>query len=375
MIKHYFNIKKGNRFADKSKSLDIRVDFIDGAKLEILNGPPNTNYCVMFSDAATGERQHLSNIKENHWTRTSRAYYTDWLVEVYNSKEKIYQHRCNLINKKVYIALDSKALGDTIAWFPYIEEFRLKHDCKIVCSTFHNTLFESIYPQFKFVKPGDEVFDIYAMYKIGWFGPDHNKFRNVNDCRTIPLQQIASDYLGLQYKEVKPKISVYPKSRITCSKPYICIGPESTSRAKLWNNPSGWQDVVDFCISKGYQVYYLGLDNTKLKNVKVIHGSISQIAQTLEESNGFIGLGSGLSWLAWALNKPQVLISGFSETWAEVNIPGRIINRDVCHGCFNSLKHFYDKGDWEWCPEDKDFICTKAISSKSVIDMVSSVIM
>lgn len=375
MIKHYFNIQKSNRFVDKSKSLNIRIDFIDGAKAEILGGPTNTNYCVLFTDSATGERQHLSNIKENHWTKASRAYYTDWIIEIYTEKEKIYQHKLNLINKNVYIALDSKALGDTIAWFPYIEEFRLKHGCKIICSTFHNSLFKDVYPQYKFVTPGDRVFDIYAMYKIGWFGPKQDKFRNKNDCRTIPLQQIASDYLGLEYKEVKPKISVKNPTNIMCQMPYICIGPESTSRAKLWNNPDGWQDVVNFCKSKGYRVKYLGLDDTKLEGVDVIHGNISQIAQTLVESKGFIGLGSGLSWLAWALNVPQVLISGFSETWAEVDIPGRIINRNVCHGCFNSLKYEYDKGNWEWCPENKDFICTKSITSKEVIDKISSVIM
>ena len=33
------------------------------------------------------------------------------------------------------ICFDSKAIGDTLAWFPYVEEFRKKHECEVVVST------------------------------------------------------------------------------------------------------------------------------------------------------------------------------------------------------------------------------------------------
>ena len=33
-------------------------------------------------------------------------------------------------NKKVYIHFASNAIGDTLAWFPYAEEFGKKHKCK-----------------------------------------------------------------------------------------------------------------------------------------------------------------------------------------------------------------------------------------------------
>jgi hypothetical protein len=42
----------------------------------------------------------------------------------------------------------------------------------------------------------------------------------------------------------------------------------------------------------------------------------------------------------------------------------RVINNDVCHGCF--AKHLFDRGDWNWCPEHKgterQFECTKSIT-------------
>ena len=33
--------------------------------------------------------------------------------------------------KVVYIIFQSKGLGDTLAWFPYVEEFRKKYNCKV----------------------------------------------------------------------------------------------------------------------------------------------------------------------------------------------------------------------------------------------------
>ena len=68
------------------------------------------------------------------------------------------------------ICFDSKAIGDTLAWFPYVEEFRKKHECEVVISTFHNEWFENNpeYKNIKFVKPEESV-NSYVHYKIGWF--------------------------------------------------------------------------------------------------------------------------------------------------------------------------------------------------------------
>lgn len=109
--------------------------------------------------------------------------------------------------KKVYIAFDSRSLGDTIAWIPYVEEFRKKHNCKVVVSTFLNKLFEKEYPDIEFIKPGTVVFDIDKQYNIGWYSPWDPK-KNPNHYTTVPLQQTASDILGLDFKEIKPKITI-----------------------------------------------------------------------------------------------------------------------------------------------------------------------
>ena len=86
-------------------------------------------------------------------------------------------------------------------------------------------------------------------------------------------------------------------------------------------------------------------------------------------------MGSGLSWLAHSLNKKVILISGFSKPWCEFSTPYRIINDNVCNGCFNDINETFDRGDWNWCPRNNDFICTKNISSELVINSLKEILM
>ena len=34
-------------------------------------------------------------------------------------------------NKVVYLIFQSQALGDTLAWFPYVEQFRIEKECRV----------------------------------------------------------------------------------------------------------------------------------------------------------------------------------------------------------------------------------------------------
>ena len=91
-------------------------------------------------------------------------------------------------------------------------------------------------------------------------------------------------------------------------------------------------------------------------------------------AKAFIGIGSGLSWLAWTLKTPVVLISGFSEDYTEFMDCERVSPpKYKCSGCFNKTR--LDAGDWEWCPEhkntNKQFECTTSITSEVVIDSIN----
>ena len=144
--------------------------------------------------------------------------------------------------------------------------------------------------------------------------------QNKSDYRYVPLQKVASDILGLDYKEIKTKIKSLPE--YNTDKPYICLGIHSTAQSKYWNNPTGWQELVDYVKSQGYDVYVLSKEeNGYMGNTfpdGVIHiqnKTLEEIGSILQGSKFFVGIGSGLSWYSWALNVPTILISGFSEPY------------------------------------------------------------
>jgi len=119
-------------------------------------------------------------------------------------------------------------------------------------------------------------------------------------------------------------------------------------------------------------------EKTKLKKVRRCNNkSIDETINNIYHSKAFVGVGSGLSWLAWGLGVPVVLISGFSEEFCEFQ-PGadvsRLINKDVCHGCFNDIEWYFDRGDWNWCPREEGFECSKSIKVNQVLDGLRKVL-
>ena len=74
----------------------------------------------------------------------------------------------------------------------------------MICSTFHNDWFKSLYPEIEFVQPGTPVKDVYALYNIGWYYFKDGKkdmSKHPIDFLSQSLQKTASDILGLQHKE------------------------------------------------------------------------------------------------------------------------------------------------------------------------------
>jgi len=378
ILDFYENLEiTGDRFFEKSKPLIVN-HYVDGPFLEIRGGE-DRNFKVQFLDGKLNT-MYESEISGNMWSGSNIKYYDDYTTRVFENGALIYNEKINLKGKKVYIALGSSSLGDTLAWFPYAEEFRKKHECHVVVSTFMNHLFKDQYPDLEFVNPGTNVTGLYAMYNIGWYYDDSKNIpdlsRNKKDFRSLPLQQTATEILGLDFKEVKPKIKVPQVEK----KKKVGIGIHSTTQAKYWNNPTGWQEVTDYLISNGYEVviyskegdYYMGNKFPK-GATKFPNGPIESVIEDMASCEFFIGIGSGLSWLAWAVGIPVVLISGFSEEYSEPaeNVI-RIINKSVCNGCFN--KYRLDAGDWNWCPIHKGtermFECTKTITGETVINKI-----
>jgi autotransporter strand-loop-strand O-heptosyltransferase len=384
LIKEYTNTQILNIESKKPQNT-FNVNFVNGAFLEVI-GPLKEEYVVKFINSKTKRIIHESTISNNMWTRANIKYCVNWKVEVYNKGNIVFEHQWNPQGKRVYIHLDSGALGDTLAWFPYVEEFRKTFMCNVICSTFHNDWFEANYPEIKFVPPGSEVDDLYAMYTIGWFYDDKKVVYDKIpiDFKKYPLQQTASEILGLKYNEVKPIITTLDK-KTDIEGDYVIIAPHASAHAKYWNHLGGWQTVIDYLNNNGYKVVILTAEplgdewhDSKLGGT--LYGVIDKTGYNIaledrmvdiRDAKLFIGVGSGLSWLSWALNTPTIMISGFSYPYTEFQDCERIYPEDpkTCKGCFN--RKWLDPGDWEWCPDHKDtprqFECTKTIKPDQII--------
>jgi autotransporter strand-loop-strand O-heptosyltransferase len=364
-------------------TVEFFYNFVDGAYVEIKSESPMP-YNVSFIDEVSGITHFSTTLTSNHWAKTGIQFFKNWRIEIRDQFSRLIESvKYDATGQRVYIALESKALGDTFAWLPYAEEFRKKHNCAIVCSTFHNQLFKETYPNIEFIEPGSPVNGVYAFYRIGWFnnGGSFDPDRNPRDFKTGPLQRTASDILGLEYQEIKPVID-YPARKLTKK---VGLGIHSTAQAKYWNNPTGWQEVTDWLIENGYEPVilsreedgYMGNPNP-VGAIQLVPGPLENVIHELSECQAFIGISSGLTWLAWVTNTPIVQISGFTEPFNEPNegITKVSAPAGACSGCANRLR--FDPGDWNWCPDqkgtDRQFECSKLISADQVIAKLKEIL-
>ena len=351
------------KFPVRKQSVRITQNFINHPFLEI-KGESDSDFDVRFYDE-NNVCHYQNTIKSNSWVRLNRQYYTKWKTYVYQDGQLIYENVLDLHGKKVFIAFESKSLGDTMAWIGYCEEFRKKHQCKVIVSTFWNKILD--YPELELVEPGTSV-SCYAMYKIGWF---YDLNREPVLCNTIPLQKAASNILGLDFEEVRPRLK-YNMGTNQYGK-YVTIATNSTSGLKFWLR-SYWQEVIDFLVESGYNVINTSKERNPFNNCYQLEDtSIENTMSVIHHSEKFIGLSSGISWLVYGLGKKVIMISGFTDINHEFECI-RPYNTNVCHGCWNKPNIKFDAGDWSFCPNhkgtDRQFECQNSITPDMVIDAI-----
>jgi len=351
----------------------INVTYINGPRVDI-NGPRKKDYLIEFIDSKNNII-HKSKITNNMWTTCGRKYYEEWKIKINNEVFDTF----NLENKKVLISLESKSIGDTIAWAPYSVEFAKKHNCKVVLSTFHNEWFKNLdtYKDIDFIEPGMST-NCYTSYKIGWFRSDENKWNKFdmypNQVNLIPLQQTATDILGLEYKEVNHGID-FPKGEKPMEKEYVVFGPNATAGCKEWTYEN-WVSLSKLIKELGYEVVTLTQQPYHIDGVINVWGEpLDVVCNYLHNAKTFIGLGSGLSWINWALNKYTYMINGFVEEGHEFTSNMTKITNNICIKCWNDPVHVFDAGDWDWCPvykgTERQHICQKSITPLQVFNTLN----
>lgn len=309
--------------------VNFKVDYVvklplDGnnPKVTIYGNPNNDQiYTVLFIDRTKKELVCQGNIKINNTIIGVRQWHTDWLIQIYDSNNNIvYENEYNPTFKNIYIKIDGYALGDNLAWMPYIEEYRKKYNCNLICSTFHNHLFETEYPDILFVEPNTVIKNLYSQIYVGAITGDFNdKYSPITSTHN-PLQKVASETLGLPFKEIKPRVGYHDLPKTDYGGKYVCISQFGSTIEKSWRGvEDNWQIIVNYLNDMGYKVVVISKELTYLENVINKTGNIplSDRISDLEGAEFYMGVSSGLAWLSWAVGTPVIMISDVTPKWHE----------------------------------------------------------
>lgn len=383
----YFSYDFNNGFRIKFNDLTINY------KLIILD---KITRCVYYKDIIRPEKDTIYCYEKKYLINYEIIVLKSFNDNMYDSIPlKVITY--DIKNKDVLIILNpslNKAnppgLGDAIAWMTAIYKFKLKNPKTNVYVYLAYKEVEDIFKK----KYNDEIIFIsekdvkckkfYATYLIGCFYNNDYYFMN-EDYQNISLVEWGYTILGLPHdKEFKLDLSFDYKE----DKPYVCIATHASSINKEWLCKNGWYDLVKYLKNIGYNVYDIDaqdINKSSLVSTEIpsnainktgYHISLIERAKLISGADFFIGLSSGLSWLAWCCNVPVILISGFTHPKTEFFTPYRIINTSVCNSCWN------DK-DIKWlssntCPRKNDMFndsleCSMEIDLYMVIDAIKRI--
>jgi autotransporter strand-loop-strand O-heptosyltransferase len=365
----------------------LRFDFNHGCRVAL---PQSTHpWRVRLRDLDTGNILFETVIQAGRISSAKR-YYLRIGIEVWQQDENVLTHHYSAADREVLIQFPVGTLGDPLGWFPYAVKFQERHGCKLTCAMSEKliALLRDAYPQITFVTPEElEPERYYASYGIGLFFDDKDFIYQPTDFRHVGLHRTAGYILGVDPTEMPPRLKI-PDDTRPIAEPYVCIAVQSTTQSKYWNNPDGWRSIVAFLKEAGYRV--VCIDQKPVHGHGLIwnhipHGvedetgdkPLSERVRYLKHAAFFIGLSSGLSWLAWAAGTPVVMISGFTHPNNEFDTPYRVINWHACNSCWNDVRQRFDHKDFLWCPRHngtpRQFECTRLITPDHVKAVIRSI--
>lgn len=293
------------------------------------------------------------------------------MVKRYYTPEELVKYKeinpqiTNFKDATLLIHLDSFCLGDTICFSSFLDAFMDYHKPKFCyITTFFPHLLESKNPKYKFVGATEDIhLDIDKLINVGY--NKDNTFHTING---MPYATKETMRIPPNTPFGKPPV-ITKERKIKPNK--ISIAPESLKKIATWDKDK-WQKVVNELVKSGFEVFNVSYENTlELENVVGIHGfdDLNVSLSHILESRLYIGLSSGLSWLAWAYDVPVVMISNFTKIQNEFDC-FRVWSPYVCHGCFNTYNNI--KSD---CPlfenTSRENECHKIITPEMVIFQIN----
>ncbi len=294
------------------------------------------------------------------------------------------------MSKRVKVYFDGEGLGDTIGWMGQVERYQKITGNEVYVFCKFNDIFapDNIKVSPKNSPLVEKTYDeSFVIGYCGWQRPS-NLRNEVKDIKASGLMQMASEILGLEdFKEVKPVLNIKPKD-IKLKRRTVSIASLTTMQQKFWNYKGGWNAVISHLKKKGIDTISIDGDSQfgagyPLGDIPAFNPipsaskdktglSLQKAANYIQKSVFFMGLASGLSWLAWALDKPVVMILGSVAADYHFSNPYVVQNKNVCHDCWRNHDMIGD--EWYWCPEDKNFECSRQITPEMVIEKINTLL-
>jgi autotransporter strand-loop-strand O-heptosyltransferase len=367
----------------------IFYDFNYGCRVQV----PVSGWRVVMVDLDTHNTVLDEVLEAGVIVASRRKYFVRFMLCVFDGERIVFTHSFDAAGQRVFVRTGESALGDSLAWIPAVEAFRREHRCEIHVQLpeYLHELFKAGYPDLHFVTsdvPAASLGTLYATYYLGFFSPYAERDHQPTDPRVSNLQDVASYILNVPAVERRPTVVVADTLR-RIEEPYVCIAAQASAQRKYWNNPAGWPTLVAHLKQQGYRVLCIDRDrdcdrsgtrNSIPVGAEDFTGNLplQERASLLLHAEFFVGLGSGLSWLAWAVGTPVAMISGFSHPKTEFRTPWRIINFHVCNSCFNDTQFEADSHNFNWCPryEGKPmaYQCTSSITPQFVARVIDPLI-
>ena len=351
----------------------LRLDFRAGVRLRV----PEGRWHVRIGDAETGLWYFDGDVSGKVLVSMEK-YAINWQVEVEQAGELVFTHTFDPAGQEVFFDLSETPLGTSLMFLSYIQAYQRLTHCRAICHAKPQMaeLMRVYCPDIALAEQMSD--DAYAVFYLEAFQSE--PFFCPDDCRKLSWQEIGRSILHLP---VAPPLISCPPSKLPPAEaeqqPYVCIAVQASGVQKCWLNPGGWETVVAYLRELGYRVLCIDRERVMQR-----HGYRVEMPQGAEDYTGdrsllerlrllggasfFIGLPSGLSWLAKVAGCPVVLISGLTLPQAELPTPYRVINRGVCHGCYNDMRVNWQK---QLCPyhegTKRELECSKKITPQQVL--------
>lgn len=344
--------------------------------------------------------------KKKFWTnKVDESFLWNSLYNPLTEKVKINAYENDVIVETHNVSLQEKNIaftipygihyggfGDTFSIMNCLRRFKEVNNCNIFISTGEmNDFFSSITDDFTFIQIIKN--DKHQNNNLYLYG-DNTAINNIDYHFEVWVEHSDSvvrrthyyqrwlDFLGIPNEQpLKPTLKEIPPISENIPKPYICFSEFASMPSKMWHYENGWQELVDYFVDKGYTMVSISFENSSLSNIVDLSGdeySFLHRLSTLKDSEFYIGMDSGLSWMANFIDKHCCLIYGSSEE--EFSFQDNVTKiglseDDYCRGCLEDVTVLRSWENMATCFYRKSFECTRLLTTEIVITKIEETIL